>query len=325
MHLKRYRRHTVKEALRAVREELGPDALVLSTRVVTTGGLFGWLGRREVEITAAAPRPEMSGDRHRESARRRARGVTALAARLEASGMDAAVARELAAAAPLTARRDPGAVALRQTLAEQLAPLTSPGHEGYAAVEVFVGPPGVGKTTTVAKIAAQERARTGRRLGLVSADGFRVGAVEQLRLFAGIIGAPFTAVRSAGQLVQALGGRRRPLLIDTAGRSPSDDAAREMFDVFAGRRDVRVNLVIAASTPPGIVRRDIERFEHAQPARLVITKVDEVESIAPLVGVLRACRLPVAYFGTGQNVPEDLQPATPEALAGWVLGEGAAA
>lgn len=324
MHLKRYRRGTVKEALRAVREDLGPDALVLSTRVVAARGIVGWMGRREVEITAAAERLAMSVDRPVETANRPGRAVDEIAARLEAGGMDPAIARQLAASHPSRGRRGVSAAALRNTVAEQLAPLAAR-DDDYAAIEVFVGPPGVGKTTTVAKIAAQERARTGKKLGLVAADGFRVGAVEQLRTFAGIIGSPFATARSSDQLSEALGGTRRPLLVDTAGRSPSDEAAHEMFQVFSGRSGVRVNLVVAASSPPSVVRRAIERFKDAQPTRLVITKVDEVESLAPLVSVLRACAVPVAYFGTGQNVPEDLQRATPGLLAGWVLGEGAAA
>src|SRR5207253_3908646 len=116
---------------------------------------------------------------------------------------------------------------LRSALADRLSELAV-GDESYARVEVFVGPPGAGKTTTIAKIAAQERARQGQRLGLVAADGFRIGAVEQLRMYAEILGSPFRIARTGADLERAL-KRRTPVLVDTAGRSPSDDAARALF------------------------------------------------------------------------------------------------
>jgi flagellar biosynthesis protein FlhF len=211
---------------------------------------------------------------------------------------------------------------LRKTLANQLAPLAAD-DKGYAPVEVFVGPPGVGKTTTIAKIASQERARKGARLGLVAADGFRVGAVEQLRLYADVLGTPLTVARTPAELERALegAGPRRPLLIDTAGRSPQDEVSREMLSVLANRKGVRTHLVLAAATPVSTMRRVLERFQDAHPSRLVITKLDEAESLAPIVGLLREQQIPISYLASGQSVPEDLERATPPALAAWVAGD----
>ena len=327
MHLKRYRAETVQEALRAVREDLGPHAFVLSTRVVPVSGMRGWFGARLVEITAAADRPSVSEDRHlppSRSALRRdsARASDSIAARLQAAGLDPALARQVADAHPSTQRRGATESGLRQTIADTLAPLAAEDAE-YAPVEVFIGPPGAGKTTTIAKIAAQERARIrGKRLGLIAADGFRVGAVEQLRLYADILGAPLDVARTPMELEMALDKARRPLLLDTAGRSVSDEASRGMLRVLASRRDVRAHLVLSASTPTEAVKRIFDRFEDARPSRIVITKLDEAESLAPLVPVLRDRGLPLSYLGTGQSVPEDLERATAPAIAAWVSGEG---
>jgi flagellar biosynthesis protein FlhF len=240
-------------------------------------------------------------------------------ARLEASGLDGDVARAVAGSVPGTRRRGVTANALTSALAEQLTESTAP-DEPFEPVEVFVGPPGAGKTTTIAKIAAQERARRGKKLSLLAADGFRVGAVEQLRIFADIIGAPFLVARSPEELVDTLDRGRRPLLLDTAGRSPNDDASREMFRVLSRRRDVRTHLVLPAASSPSHAHRAIERFHDARLSRLVLTKCDESDSIAPLLGVARETGLPVSYLGTGQSVPEDLHRATPALLASWVLG-----
>jgi len=322
MHLKRYRGKTLKDALRAVRQDLGPNALVLSTHVVQDRGPRGWIGGTVVEIAAAIERPDMpdvSALRHTVNDPVD-REVEALAARLGASGLEPGIARAVAASHPVEKRRTALAANLHTTLADQLHALAAP-DDGFAPVEVFVGPPGAGKTTTIAKIAAQQRVRDGRRIGLVAADGYRVGAVEQLRLYAEVIGAPLTVARSVDELDHALANARRPILIDTPGRSPGDDVSREMFRVVGRHPGVRTHLVLPASMPPGHLRRTLERFHEARPSRVVITKLDEADSLAPLVGVLREAALPISFVGTGQRVPEDLHRATPPAIAAWVLGE----
>jgi len=321
MYLKRYRRSNVRDALRAAREELGADALVLSTHLVPVIGWRGWAGMREIELTVGAER--LSSGQQRPSSdemRDRPSGPDEVAARLAAGGLDRALADEIAADLPAHQRRGASLHSLREALASRLSMLAA-GDDAYARVEVFVGPPGVGKTTTIAKIAAQERARHGHKLGLVAADGFRIGAVEQLRMYADIIGAPFKVARTGADLEDALSRRRQPVLVDTAGRSLTDPSSRELFKVIAQCTDVRTHLVLAADTPIATARRIFDAYEEARPTRLVLTKIDETGSLSPLVGLLRERQLPISYLGTGQRVPEDLNRATAQLLAASVLGE----
>jgi flagellar biosynthesis protein FlhF len=322
MHLKRYRTATVLEALTRARAELGPGALVLSTRLVRVAGPRGWLGAREVEVTVAAERevsenrPDVEGFRHPN-----ARTVDPIVARLEATGLESSFAREVAAAVPRRDRRGASPGGLRRALASRLGPSVA-GYDTYAPVELFVGPPGAGKTTTVAKIAAQERARTGERLSMVAADGFRVGAVEQLQLYAEIIGNPFFVARTASDVQRAIEASDTPVLVDTAGRSPSDREAQELFDVLGRRAWGRTHLVMPAATTTRDAGRILDRFADSHLDCVALTRVDEADTLAPLVGLLRERRLPVSYLGTGQRVPEDLYRATPPLLAACMLGEG---
>lgn len=346
MHLKRYQSGSVRDALARARADLGPGALVLSTRLVAAPGLAGWVGRRVVEVTAAidrgvsenrppdGPVAEPSPDPAPVAARgsswslwRRADAqecTEAVVARLCSTGLHRSLAEDVAGRLPRRQRRDVPVSVLRQALADQLSQWAA-GDEEHASVEVFVGPPGAGKTTTVAKIAAQERARHGARLGLVAADGFRVGAVEQLRLYADIIGSPFVIARSASELGDALETCRGTWLVDTAGRSPGDDQAAALFDVIAGAAGVRTHLVLPASLPVRAAERVLSQFEAARPSRVVLTRADEVETLAPLVDLCRERDLPISYLGTGQRVPEDLARATAATLALHLLGEPAAA
>lgn len=311
---------------------------MLSTQLVPARGWRRLMGHREVEVTASLT-PVMSESRleepsdrpvrppdspaaasRRSSEAAKADGSQDIVARLSAVGLDRHLATEVAAALPPRARRDPSERSLRDALGSRLGALAA-GEEPLSPVEVFVGPPGVGKTTTIAKIAAQARARNRKPITLVAADGYRVGAVEQLRLYAEILHAPFLIARTAADLDRAVGQGPRPMLVDTAGRSPADRGIRDLFDALSGRPDVRTHLVIAASTSPREALRILERYRDAAPDRIVLTKLDEAEAIGPLVSALRASGLKVSWLGNGQRVPEDLAAATGVTMASAVFGE----
>jgi flagellar biosynthesis protein FlhF len=323
MYFKRYRSDSVQGALGRARAELGPEALVLSVSMVPRSSWRGWLGSREVEVTAAAERGGSDGRPEEVSRRPPAtadKSTPDVIARLRATGLDQDLATEVANALPVWRRRAAGLSSLRGALADRLVTLAA-GADEPEPIEVFVGPPGVGKTTTIAKIAAQDRARHGPRITLISADGYRVGAVEQLRQYADVIGAPFVAARSGAELDRALCTTPVPVLVDTAGRSPRDRSARELLYSLREHGGLRTHLVIAAGTKSRDVERIFDDYQFARPDRVLLTKLDETESLSPLVHVLRERRLPISYICAGQRVPEDVEPATPPVLAACVLGE----
>jgi len=329
MHLKRYRAATVREALGRARQEMGRDALVLSTRLVAVRGVKGWLGSREVELTAALD-AAMSGSRPgprlpdvlptlgADDEDPMAAPADPMVARLCATGLHRRLAERIARDVPRSLRRLASPAMMTEALAKHFGGMSA-GDEAYAPVELFVGPPGAGKTTTIAKIAAQERARHGTRLNLVAADGFRVGAVEQLRLYADIIGSPFSVARTPREIEQSLGRARGPVLIDTAGRSMSDPRALEVVQGLAAVPGLRTHLVMPAASSVRDASRILDTYgDYAR--RVVLTRLDEADSISPLMHLFADRDMAVSYLGIGQRVPEDLERATAYNLARHIVG-----
>ena len=195
---------------------------------------------------------------------------------------------------------------------------------GRRRVVALVGPTGVGKTTTIAKLAANFRLRDGVKMGLVTVDTYRIAAVEQLRTYAEIIDLPMKVVTSPQEMRRALDelSDLDLILIDTAGRSPRDELKIQELKSLLNEANVdEVHLVMSLTASVRSIRMTCEQFSCVNPTSLILTKLDEAAGAGSLLSVSRDVKLPFSYLTTGQDVPEDIEPANACRVARLVLGE----
>jgi flagellar biosynthesis protein FlhF len=195
---------------------------------------------------------------------------------------------------------------------------------GTRRVVALVGPTGVGKTTTVAKLAATFKLVHGLRLGLVTVDTYRIAAVEQLRTYAEIIDLPLAVANAPDEMRKAIDGLGAVdlVLIDTAGRSPRDEVKiRELADFLAAARPEEVHLVLSATSGERSLRAAVERFATVRADRLILTKLDEADGLGGVLAVIGQANRPISYLTTGQAVPDDIEPADRTRLAALILGQ----
>jgi flagellar biosynthesis protein FlhF len=211
---------------------------------------------------------------------------------------------------------------VRRLLADQLI-IASPAelHAKTTVVSVFVGPTGVGKTTTIAKIAGHAAIRMKKKVALISTDMFRIGGQEQLVRFGELLGIPAYGcadVATLKDLVASLDDRNL-ILIDTPGSSPSDLARLSKLETVTSAADAKVQLVISATTRSEDITKIVSRFQRFSPTSVIFTKLDETDSKGPLAGDLLRNELPISYLTNGQRVPEDLLIPSADELARYVL------
>ena len=188
----------------------------------------------------------------------------------------------------------------------------------------LIGPTGVGKTTTVAKLAADFLLNQGRKIALVTIDIYRIAAAEQLKVYGEIMQLPVDVVLSPEQLRQVLERHRDKdlILIDTAGRSPRDKAGIDELEKFIGEGSgVENHLVLSATTREQELFGAIRRFGRLPIDSLIFTKLDECEGLGSILNVHFKHDCPLSYLTNGQRVPEDLLPVDPRQLAGMVMGK----
>lgn len=318
-----YRAKHMEEALTRIKRELGPDAVILSSREVreaTRGGL----AESGVEVTAApfelaamTPKQPL-----RNGGTQDARAAN-FEKRLLAGGVPMSAARTLAMRVRKSLRDR--SIPFVDAVSAALGSDVSFAQPSRARVIALVGPTGVGKTTTIAKLAAIAALVERKKVGLISIDQYRVGASEQLARYADLIGIPMECASDAQSLERALRkfARAELVLIDTAGRSPRDLAGiQETVDTLRGVKEpIEVQMCVSAAMREPELMVTLERHAPLSPSKLIVTKLDEAMNCGGVVAAYVHSGLPLSHFTTGQRVPEDIEQASPNALATALCGE----
>ncbi|MDD5558335.1 flagellar biosynthesis protein FlhF [Candidatus Methylomirabilis sp.] len=396
MHLKRFRAATMDEALRQVREELGPEAVILHTKSIPRDGLTPFGKYQTVEVVAAldddppgqGPRAKGQGrgaryappsippthpegtrgegqgggakgvgpmptggalepaTLHREIAQLKAM-VSGLLGRghlppdlpdalgqiywsLLAQEVDEGVARRWIVCvrdklrAQASAATTSSSASLAEVLAQEIMRAWTPRMgNGQRRVVALVGPTGVGKTTTIAKLAAGCHFREGKKVSLITTDTYRIAGAQQLKNYADLIGLPYCVAPLPDDLSRALAAERDAdvVFVDTVGRSARrQDQLEELAAYVRGYDGCEVHLVLSATTKRADLLQAIEGYRPLSFSSIIATKIDETSTVGPVLEAALVAATPISYLTTGQEVPDDIEEANPLRLAWRLVG-----
>ncbi len=338
MQLRTFTGPDMAAALAAVKKALGPDAIVVATRQVQKPGL---MRGGVVEVTAALeidekPTLRTTGvkELNKYATADMRNGLTRDLASLRAelrdparpaygASFDADEARrtlenadvETELATELADKLD-GETDLTTHVARELGSLTRESLEARGII-ALVGPTGVGKTTSIAKLAAVASLVRGRQVALISTDNYRIGAGEQLAAYANLIGVPYAMAPDRKALSDALREHRNAdlVLVDTAGRGVRDsEHITGLTELFSGT-PTQIWLTLSATTRQSELRALARAYGQLPTKALIMTKLDEAAQLGALLNACFHTRLPLAYVTHGQRVPEDVVRPSPSALA----------
>jgi flagellar biosynthesis protein FlhF len=381
MQVKRYEVANVQEALGRIKNDLGPDAIVLSTKTIVNSR------PRLIEVIAAADRDE--GNRPERTSASGGRPDPAregMAERGADFGRQIQEIKEILAAMHQTQRiheelaelkegmnalfhvlglrekyrendvvskfyrhligngvsktktakiigmiqRDPRFFKIRNyeelvLVAEQCLAdsLSRPRPDrGGKRLKALVGPTGVGKTTTLAKLAARYKIDEKKKTGLITTDTYRIAAVEQLKVYAKILGVPLYVagdIESFAKSLRALADHD-VVLVDTPGKSPGDaEYLQRLKEMFSHQESLDVHLLLSSTASRESLLAAAERYRVLKYDRIALTKLDECRSFGTLYDVLDQTGAPVSYVTNGQNVPQDIEEVSAREMAKLII------
>ena len=382
MAVKRYKAKSIQEAINRIKEDFGPDAMILSTRRLSKTARNPY-ERELFEVTAALRKPVGDSDVHdivsSDDARQGFRASVPPAVDAETDhAFDAkwkTLNAELFSIKEMLFLMDRGGGlpdflhqypeslnlyaklvkvgiserrarsfigrALNSIDSSRLAPeeiTKKVYHEIVSAISVldpfppkngkkylaaFIGPTGVGKTTTIAKLAAILSLKQGKPVGIISLDSYRIGAVEQLRTYASIMGLPCLSAFTREDLNKSIQAMQNKdvVLIDTAGQSHLDkDRMKELGQLMKGKISISSHLVLSATIEQRDMKEAANSFAVLKPQSYVFTKLDETRRRGAIIDQVSELKMPISFITNGQRVPEDIVPAKKRNVLRFILG-----
>ena len=203
-----------------------------------------------------------------------------------------------------------------------IEPRAKTGSLAGPVVIALVGPTGVGKTTTIAKMASEALLRRSLKVGLINLDSYKVAAFDQLATYAKILNVPFRSASSSEDLRSAVADFKSldVVIVDTTGRSQKDPVSlKEMEEMLKQVPGIQTHLVLSATTRDAELYDMAQRFSVFLPQGVIISKLDEATTFGSIYNVSQKTKLPLLYFTTGQRVPEDIEEASKERIAALIL------
>jgi len=197
-------------------------------------------------------------------------------------------------------------------------------ENGKKKTVAFIGPTGVGKTTTIAKLAAVQALHEKKQVALITLDNYRIAAIAQLKTYANIIGVPIEVASNKKEFKGSLKklGNRELILIDTAGMSQVNKfQIDELKDFFSNISSIEIHLLLSATTKENDLMDILERFSVMSITSVIFTKLDETTTYGTILNQLFRTKIPISYFTNGQQVPEDIEAATSEKLVDLITNQ----
>ncbi|SEF47805.1 flagellar biosynthesis protein FlhF [Caloramator fervidus] len=341
MIVKRYIVNNMQEAMIRIRYELGNDAVIISQRKIRQKGILGFFKRRKLEVTAAVDDKNKKNDRINSSneLEKEINELKNMVESLVKQQVDSK--RKIRIKDILTNNDVPEDIVdeiinltkkkfdnqlsfkeLEKQVKNTLKEILVSDKQDDSRIQVFIGPTGVGKTTTIAKLASIYSLYKNKKVGLITIDTYRIGAVEQLRLYAEILGVPFNVVYSLKDIPEILNKMKDCdiILIDTTGRNSKNSMqiaeTKKFIEEFSPDK---IYLVLSLTTKQRDLRMIIENYKNINYNSLIFTKLDETDSYGGILTAVYLSKRPVSYLTLGQGVPDDIEEANSDKLLNLVL------
>ncbi|SNR89478.1 flagellar biosynthesis protein FlhF [Anaerovirgula multivorans] len=382
MKVKKFSANNNQEALSMVRNELGPDAVILYQKKVKAKGLFGFLKKPIIEVVAAKEdrvikKPEKTSESYQsameliqkkvESSKQDKVTTTTINSEvneiknmlntvikkmnkqelpdmlkttenkevlklfnlLKEQELEEALIEEIINKCITVDNDKPGMIQDKQLLELEMKKvidkyivLQQKNHS--TKIMVFIGPTGVGKTTTIAKLAAQFALNEGKTVGLISADTYRIAAVEQLRTYSDILNVPLEVIYDSSEIHYAINqmNEKDIIMVDTAGRSHKDkQQVMELEKLLEEINEKDIYLVMSCTSKYSDIKEIVNTYNFIDNYNIIFTKIDEATTYGTILNTAKETRRPISYITTGQSVPDDIEVVSIEKIVSLLIRE----